>query len=282
MGYGWLNDDGSVDKYHGIADDMRGDVLSLVREIKQCLSVGLYQSAIRVCLTLPDICGHVAFPDIERVGKRYILWCDKYVVVAYSLVPNDCPYTLGELLYQLRCSLLHAGNTDIDLEKYFKDRSLSQPDIGLKIDSRIDNESFYCSAYVDSSDVDMCYIRLDVRQVCKCICNAVCQFVENSAGLGFDKYSSPIVIQSEGQWSVRFGEFLYNSTVGALPDDIFEKLPPTEIFQEALGNGVVTSLGTGVRTGLNAFDGVVIAEIKRRGFFIMVDKEKMQDEKSSS
>ena len=89
----------------------------LIDDIHKALDNKAYLAALSLALTLPDICGKAAFPS-EGCTKRYIKWYDEYV--GYSEKPPynedrlQLPYLSGEVVFQLRCSMLHQGTPNID------------------------------------------------------------------------------------------------------------------------------------------------------------------------
>ena len=50
----------------------------IVKEVKLALDNECYIVALMGALTLPDICGKSAYPNLG-VGERYRNWCDTYV-----------------------------------------------------------------------------------------------------------------------------------------------------------------------------------------------------------
>ena len=48
-----------------------------ISEIRKALKLELYNCALALALTLPDVCGKVEFPN-AGVSKRYKEWFDKY------------------------------------------------------------------------------------------------------------------------------------------------------------------------------------------------------------
>ena len=92
----------------------------IIKEIDLCLSRGCYIVATMAALTLPDICGRAKYPDMEKQTKqRYIKWFDEYIG-EYEKDPEDdlgMPYLSGELVYSLRCFMLHQGDVNIDNKK---------------------------------------------------------------------------------------------------------------------------------------------------------------------
>ena len=92
-------------------------ILRIIDEIEKALSHDLYFAALNLALTLPDICGKAEYPDL-RTGERYKKWYDENVGVTEK--PPKCtedepemPYLSGEVVYSLRCSLLHEGNPNL-------------------------------------------------------------------------------------------------------------------------------------------------------------------------
>ena len=89
----------------------------IINEVRTAIENDCYIVALMGALTLPDICGKSAYPELT-VGARYTKWCDTYVYPARtdideSTVNVDCGITNvnGKIIYSLRCSLLHQGNS---------------------------------------------------------------------------------------------------------------------------------------------------------------------------
>ena len=93
-------------------------ILRIIDEIEKALNHDLYFAALNLALTLPDICGKAEYPSLRSTRERYIQWYDKIVGVTEK--PPKCtedepemPYLSGEVVYSLRCSLLHEGNPNL-------------------------------------------------------------------------------------------------------------------------------------------------------------------------
>lgn len=92
-------------------------IKELTWEICKCLKDGYYMAALTSALTIPDMCGKAEFPDLEKqTKKRYVDWFDNYIGNRKKAKHGDkgMPYLSGELVYSLRCSLLHQGNPNIE------------------------------------------------------------------------------------------------------------------------------------------------------------------------
>jgi hypothetical protein len=79
---------------------MEGPVDELIRQIRLATNVGLYYLALFGALALPDICGALASSDGKGCRSKYIEW-----------LRDSVPEQAGaaELIYGLRCSLIHQG-----------------------------------------------------------------------------------------------------------------------------------------------------------------------------
>lgn len=90
----------------------------IINEINTALDHNAYIAALSLALTLPDICGKAEFGEVGN-RKRYIDWYDKYVGVVFENALSEpgkpsLPYLSGEVIYSLRCFLLHQGTPNID------------------------------------------------------------------------------------------------------------------------------------------------------------------------
>jgi hypothetical protein len=153
-------------------------------DIRRSLEYECFHSALALALTLPDVCGMIKYPYESRVGVRYINWFNEYVYPFYHH-PNACEQYAntmeftGSYCYQLRCKYLHEGH--IDIHNHHE----------VKVDKFVlclssDNHSgIYADSYNIELDMDCpsppfkykyTTIRIDVRRLCKCICNAAEQF----------------------------------------------------------------------------------------------------------
>ncbi len=88
----------------------------IIKEIETCLKNECYIAALTTALTLPDICGKVEYPK-DNNSSRYKKWYSKWIG-KYEKCPDDednRPYSTADLIYDLRCSLLHEGNPNVNL-----------------------------------------------------------------------------------------------------------------------------------------------------------------------
>lgn len=97
----------------------------LVQEINTALDNGCYLVALSSALTLPDICGKAEYPD-ESSRSRYKKWYSEHIG-QFEKPPTDeenikdfgcdMPYPSANVVYDLRNSLLHSGNPNLEEEK---------------------------------------------------------------------------------------------------------------------------------------------------------------------
>lgn len=90
----------------------------LIDDINKALDAEAYMAALSLVLTLPDICAKAEYGDSLKNKERYIKWFDEYIG-QYEKSPiksgeTEMPYLSGEVVYQLRCSVLHQGTPNID------------------------------------------------------------------------------------------------------------------------------------------------------------------------
>jgi hypothetical protein len=72
----------------------------ILRQIRAASATGLYFLALFCALTLPDICGALESENGQASGSKYKAWLR-------ANVPEQA--TDADLIYGLRCSLLHQG-----------------------------------------------------------------------------------------------------------------------------------------------------------------------------
>lgn len=147
-------------------------IFRLVGDIRKALENDLYFVALSSALTLPDICGKAAYPNEQSSRKRYISWYEEEIG-KYMKNPDDkenMPYLSGEVIYSLRCSLLHEGNPNMNND-------------GLRTDLPIDHFSLIIEKakpfdiYSDSSLItnyggkNIREYSMNVRRICMILCN---------------------------------------------------------------------------------------------------------------
>lgn len=94
----------------------------LVAQIENAIENDLYLVALCSALTLPDICGKAEYPK-KGVNDRYKTWYKNYVYDKFEHNKkhiNDVYYQMPdlteEIVYDLRCSILHSGDPNLNKE----------------------------------------------------------------------------------------------------------------------------------------------------------------------
>ncbi len=66
----------------------------ILDQIRRASSAQLYYVALFTALALPDICGALESDDGHANKKRYIDWCDRYLMPKYGdgFTGADCYY----------------------------------------------------------------------------------------------------------------------------------------------------------------------------------------------
>ncbi len=151
-------------------------VQRLVDDIRAALDNDLYFAALSTALTLPDICGKAEYPSERSTKKSYIDWYNseigRYEKNPHQSSKEEMPYLSGEVIYSLRCSLLHAGNPNVDNAQLTKkNASLPIDHFVLKVEKKKDFD-----IYSDSSGISDIFgqhrreYTMSVRRVCLILC----------------------------------------------------------------------------------------------------------------
>lgn len=173
-------------------------VTRIHNEIKHCLDNDLHLAALALALTLPDICGKAEYPN-EGNKARYIKWYDNHIGnYARSMSQSggedtaDLPYLSGELVYQLRCSFLHSGDTDINADKLTEEQN-KLTSFNLELRRHDDILASGASTYLNyGQNGDVTFRRYDVgvTYLCKIIANvALKYYTDNKDRFNFFSYN---------------------------------------------------------------------------------------------
>lgn len=154
----------------------------LVKQINKSLENDCYMTALTTALILPDACGKAAYSDIKSSRERYIKWYDEYIG-KYEKNPDsseEMPYLSGNVVWELRCSLLHECNPNVSKEKNDIDcfELLWQ---GTKSCSF----SMSSSMVQTSADGEVLSkeISINILRICKIICDVAKEYYRNNKEL---------------------------------------------------------------------------------------------------
>lgn len=157
-------------------------IIRLVQDIRKALENKIYFVALSSALTLPDICGKAAYPTERSSRKRYILWYDEEIG-KYEKNPkdkDDMPYLSGEVIYSLRCSLLHEGNPNMKNDSLRTNQPIDHFSLVIEKAKTFDIYSDASSITRFGNEQKREY-RMNVRRICMILCTvAEAYYKENS------------------------------------------------------------------------------------------------------
>lgn len=186
-----------------IQDNASFTFLHRIEEVELNIEDGRWQSALALALTLPDICGGIAFPEIVKryrdgravldrnqrptsdVGNQYIRWFDTYAAPFFKVSAQDIsPYICGERCWQLRCEYLHQNKGFANTE----DNTSIRFHLGVNCGTSV------CQLDRIGSDNSLTDIRIDIEQFCRRMCQAVRAYYEAvDTEKDFNLYNTPVL-----------------------------------------------------------------------------------------
>ena len=184
-------------------DNARFTFLHRIEEVELNIEDGRWQSALALALTLPDICGGIAFPEIVKryrdgravldrnqrptrdVGNQYIRWFNTYAAPFFKVSAQDIsPYICGERCWQLRCEYLHQNKGFANTE----DNTSIRFHLGVNCGTSV------CQLDRISSANSLTDIRIDIEQFCRRMCRAVRAYYEAvHTEKDFNLYNTPVL-----------------------------------------------------------------------------------------
>lgn len=183
--------------------DVSFSFLHRIEEIELNIDDKRWQSALALALTLPDICGGIAFPEIVKkyrdgrvrmdrqnnptrdVGAQYIQWFNQYAAPYFKLEPKDeKPYISGERCWQLRCEYLHQNkgflNDENDSEVRFH--------LGVNCGTSVCQ---FAGKQMSEEEKD---IRIDIQEFCLRMCQAARNYYKSAKHeKDFGLYNTPVL-----------------------------------------------------------------------------------------
>lgn len=153
-----------------------------IDEIQIAIQNELWQSALALSLTLPDICGQIEFKELVKengnrlIGEQYKAWFRKYVEKYFEkYVPESINdeldenelkmYFTAEMCWELRNAFLHAGSDETSVN-YEKNKHL----FSLQLNS--------VNSYVIDKENNITSAHIDVAKLCSFICYGTTEFMD--------------------------------------------------------------------------------------------------------
>ena len=140
-------------------------------EVRHALEAGCYHCALALALTFPDICGKIAYPEMQgksQVGQRYKRWFKEYVRDFFRFYDVSAVLIDEEACYDLRCAFLHEGTFD------FKHSFIKRFHLHVDQDDKRFRHREKVTLYSDGIDIDV-----DVYELCMDICHGAMNFYDS-------------------------------------------------------------------------------------------------------
>jgi hypothetical protein len=88
---------------------------------RRAINDGNLYSSLSLALTLPDICGSLEDPGPGKSQSRYERWCRRWLESKFThknpLTGASMVFVRAEDVFQLRCSLIHSGSAEFNVDK---------------------------------------------------------------------------------------------------------------------------------------------------------------------
>ena len=145
----------------------------IVRDIRGALDNNLFFAALNSALTLPDICGKAEYPSERSSKRRYIDWYDKEIGL-YEKNPRqngqeEMPYLSGQVMYSLRCAMLHSGEPNINGDSVRQNTEIDKFTLVIQKAQPFDIYSD-SSSIMDWAGEHIRSYRMNVHRICLIIC----------------------------------------------------------------------------------------------------------------
>lgn len=167
-----------------------------IQEARNCLDNSLYEAALAIALTLPDICGQVEYPAIKKVGERYTKWIDSFMdsKVLYDQSFDefgDFKPLESQDIYKLRCAFLHSGDQDISSDT-IDCFNLVRPD-GL---GAVEGKASFGYKYGIENQPDGSVkntAQIDIKYLTEMLCNAAEEYYKIKSPSDFEEHTFELV-----------------------------------------------------------------------------------------
>lgn len=173
----------------------RKGVQQIIESVQDSIIKECWIPALTTALTLPDIMGQIEFPGLVNkrgkrlVGDQYKSWFTKHVVhhfaneEGYDAEGNPVnPYFTADMCYQLRCSVLHQGNDNIEHEYNFANDvdALYKYDFELRVNACNSYGASWVTPHTEEKVLKTVRVCIDIKTLCKAICEEALSFLETT------------------------------------------------------------------------------------------------------
>ena len=167
----------------------------LFDEIEKNIKSKAFLSALIMSLTIPDMLGKLAYPELDKVTDRYIKWFDENVRDLFGLLYSDdfykemdSPRMCGEVCYRLRCKLLHEGVNDLEDKTGINEFVLSVSDEDFVRGNYAGGDYLFDQWNPETNEVPRVnYLYISCKELCTNITNAAKTFIKNNPNLDYPR-----------------------------------------------------------------------------------------------
>lgn len=139
-------------------------------------------AALSLSLTLPDICGIAKYGDIQ-VCERYKNWYREYIEPLEKPTSKygcDMPYLSADVVYSLRCSMLHQGTPNVKSSKINDERcKVDKFELIINDDSGVDG-GITMVAYGSKMKIVRREQSVSIQHLCHILSNAAKKYYDDN------------------------------------------------------------------------------------------------------
>ena len=161
----------------------------IIEEVKKSIENECFIAALALALTIPDICGKAEYPSAKNYD-RYTKWYNDFVGKDKRFSDPwgaDMPYSSGELIYNLRNSMLHQGTPNINASKVKEERCKVDKFV-LTISSIFDSGLSGVS-YGQDLKITKRTLEINIVDLCSVLCSKAEEYyAENQSKFDFFQY----------------------------------------------------------------------------------------------
>lgn len=156
----------------------------LIKEVEKSLDNECYFAALTLALTLPDACGKAEYRT-KCNKKRYMDWCKKYIDIctpSTSPYAADMLYLSNEILYQLRCDMLHQSTPGVE-KKEIKEEERCQVDefvLSYHAKDIFSENGLSMVSYGANMQVVYKKYKIGIEYLCYKLCKSAQEYYENN------------------------------------------------------------------------------------------------------
>ena len=167
-----------------------------LQEARNCIDNGLYEAALALALTLPDICGQVEYPALKKVGERYTKWIDDFVDSKGLYDPlfdavGGFEHLESQDIYKLRCAFLHSGDQDISSDTIDCFNLVRPGGLGAVEGKASFGYKYRIENQTDGSVKNIA--KIDIKYLTEMICDAAEEYYKTKSPSDFEEHTFELV-----------------------------------------------------------------------------------------